>query len=72
MTYMYDVFVGSLMKFVPCLYADHSTALRGCWNVVMWSKVVAVPAYVEDSVAMKVVKLIQSYTRIVNKIVWRK
>lgn len=28
MTYMYDVFVGSLMKFVPCLYADFSTMLR--------------------------------------------
>jgi UDP-N-acetylglucosamine 2-epimerase (non-hydrolysing) len=32
----------------------------------------AVPAYVDENVSMKVVKLIQSYTGIVNKIIWRK
>ena len=32
----------------------------------------AVPAYVDDNVSTKVVKLIQSYTGIVNKMVWRK
>ena len=31
-----------------------------------------VPAYVDDNVSTKVVKLIQSYTGIVNKMVWRK
>lgn len=31
-----------------------------------------VPAYVEDNVSTKVVKLIQSYTGIINKMVWRK
>ncbi len=31
-----------------------------------------VPAYVENNVSTKVVKLIQSYTGIVNKMIWRK
>lgn len=31
-----------------------------------------VPAYTDDNVSTKVVKLIQSYTGIVNKLVWRK
>jgi UDP-N-acetylglucosamine 2-epimerase (non-hydrolysing) len=31
-----------------------------------------VPAYVDDCVSTKVVKLIQSYTGIVNKMIWRK
>ncbi len=31
-----------------------------------------VPAYADDNVSTKVIKLIQSYTGIVNKVVWRK
>jgi len=31
-----------------------------------------VPDYVEETVSTKVVKLIQSYTGVVNKMVWRK
>lgn len=31
-----------------------------------------VPAYVEDNVSTKVVKIIQSYTGIINRMVWRK
>ena len=31
-----------------------------------------VPDYVEENVSTKVVKIIQSYTGIVDKIVWRK
>jgi UDP-N-acetylglucosamine 2-epimerase (non-hydrolysing) len=31
-----------------------------------------VPAYVDETVSTKVIKLIQSYTGIVNKMVWRK
>lgn len=31
-----------------------------------------VPAYVDDNVSTKVVKIIQSYTGIINKMVWRK
>ncbi len=33
---------------------------------------VEVPDYVEENVSTKVVKIIQSYTGIVNKMVWRK
>ena len=32
----------------------------------------AVSAYVDDNVSTKVIKLIQSYTGIINKMVWRK
>ena len=31
-----------------------------------------VPAYIDENVSIKVIKLIQSYTGIVNKTVWRK
>ena len=31
-----------------------------------------VPSYVDENVSVKVVKLIQSYTGIVNKMIWRK
>ena len=33
---------------------------------------VNVPAYVDSNVSTKIVKLIQSYTGIINKMVWRK
>ena len=33
---------------------------------------VPVPAYVEENVSTKIVKIIQSYTGIINKMVWRK
>jgi UDP-N-acetylglucosamine 2-epimerase len=33
---------------------------------------VAVPDYVDENVSIKVVKIIQSYTGIVNRMVWRK
>ena len=33
---------------------------------------IPVPDYVEENVAVKVVKIIQSYTNVVNKMVWRK
>lgn len=33
---------------------------------------ISVPAYIEENVSAKVVKIIQSYTGIVNKMVWRK
>jgi UDP-N-acetylglucosamine 2-epimerase (non-hydrolysing) len=32
----------------------------------------AVPDYVDENVSTKVVKIIQSYTGIVNRMVWRK
>lgn len=33
---------------------------------------IPVPNYVDENVSVKVVKLIQSYTGVVNKMVWRK
>jgi len=33
---------------------------------------ISLPDYVEENVSTKVVKLIQSYTGVVNKMVWRK
>ena len=33
---------------------------------------IPVPDYVEESVSSKVVKIIQSYTGVINKMVWRK
>ena len=33
---------------------------------------IPVPDYIEENVSVKVVKIIQSYTEIVNKMVWRK
>ena len=33
---------------------------------------IVVPDYVEENVSTKVVKIIQSYTGVVNKMVWRK
>jgi UDP-N-acetylglucosamine 2-epimerase len=33
---------------------------------------ISVPDYVDENVSDKVVKIIQSYTGVVNKMVWRK
>ena len=33
---------------------------------------IPVPDYIEENVSTKVVKIIQSYTNVVNKMVWRK
>ena len=33
---------------------------------------IPVPTYVDENVSTKVVKIIQSYTGVVNKMVWRK
>ena len=33
---------------------------------------IPVPDYIEENVSTKVVKLIQSYTGVINKMVWRK
>ena len=37
-----------------------------------WDHGIPVPNYVEENVSTKVVKIIQSYTGVVNKMVWRK
>jgi UDP-N-acetylglucosamine 2-epimerase len=41
-------------------------------NNMMGDLGVAVPDYVDENVSTKVVKIIQSYTGIVNRMVWRK
>ena len=33
---------------------------------------VNVPAYVDDNISTKVIKRIQSYTSIINRMIWRK
>ena len=33
---------------------------------------ILVPNYIDENVSTKVVKIIQSYTGVVNKVVWRK
>ena len=33
---------------------------------------IPVPDYTEENVSIKVVKIIRSYTSVVNKVVWRK
>ena len=33
---------------------------------------IPVPDYMDVNVSMKVIRIIQSYTRVVNKVVWRK
>lgn len=51
------------------LLSSVETAILMCNN---GDNGVSVPDYVEENVSIKVVKIIQSYTGIVNKMVWRK
>ncbi|MBR3632707.1 MAG: UDP-N-acetylglucosamine 2-epimerase (non-hydrolyzing) [Elusimicrobiaceae bacterium] len=55
---------------------DHTSLLQAVELAVMMRQQaqdgVPVPDYVEENVSDKVVKLIQSYTGVVNKMVWRK
>ena len=51
------------------LLSSVETAILMCNN---GDNGVPVPDYVEENVSIKVVKIIQSYTGIVNKMVWRK
>jgi len=52
----------SLLQAVACAVEMHARGEHGT----------PVPDYVEENVSTKVVKIIQSYTGIVNKMVWRK
>ena len=52
----------SLLQAVDTAVAMHANEEYG----------IPVPDYVEENVSTKVVKLIQSYTGVVNKMVWRK
>jgi UDP-N-acetylglucosamine 2-epimerase (non-hydrolysing) len=55
---------------------DENSLLQAVDTAVEMNKVrddgLPVPDYVDENVSTKVVKIIQSYTGIVNKIVWRK
>ncbi|MCQ2312262.1 MAG: UDP-N-acetylglucosamine 2-epimerase (non-hydrolyzing) [Paludibacteraceae bacterium] len=52
----------SLLQAVDCAVTMNANALHG----------IPVPDYVDENVSTKIVKIIQSYTNIVNKMVWRK
>ena len=55
---------------------DENSLLQAVDTAVEMNKVrddgLPVPDYIDENVSTKVVKIIQSYTGIVNKIVWRK
>lgn len=55
---------------------DENSLLQSVENAVLMNQNgdygIPVPDYVEENVSTKVVKIIQSYTGIVNKMVWRK
>ena len=53
---------GNLLQAVETAVAMHENGDHG----------IPVPDYVEENVSIKVVKLIQSYTDVVNKMVWRR
>ncbi|MBR5285087.1 MAG: UDP-N-acetylglucosamine 2-epimerase (non-hydrolyzing), partial [Clostridia bacterium] len=53
---------GSLLQAVDTAVLMHANGEYG----------IPVPDYIEENVSTKVVKLIQSYTGVVNKMVWRK
>ena len=53
---------GSLLQAVETAVSMNDNADHG----------IPVPTYVEENVSTKVIKLIQSYTGVVNKMVWRK
>ena len=53
---------GNLLQAVETAVAMHEAGDHG----------IPVPDYVEENVSTKVVKIIQSYTGVVNKMVWRK
>ena len=52
----------SLLQAVDCAVEMNQNGDHG----------IPVPDYVDENVSTKVVKIIQSYTGIVNKMVWRK
>lgn len=59
--------IGSISSEQVLQAVDMAVEMHRCGD---WAK--AVPAYVDDNVSTKVVKIIQSYTGIVNKMIWRK
>ena len=58
------------------LFIDEASLLQAVDTAVTMNQEgdygIPVPDYVEENVSTKVVKIIQSYTGVVNKMVWRK
>ena len=59
--------IGSITSEAVCQAVELATAMHANGDDAC-----AVPAYIDANVSTKVVKLIQSYVGIINKIVWRK
>ena len=59
--------VGSITKELVLQAVDLAVSMNACGDVGS-----SVPSYTDDNVSTKVVKIIQSYVGIINKMVWRK
>ena len=59
--------IGSITSDAVCQAVNMAVEMHRCGDDAC-----DVPAYVDDNVSTKVVKLIQSYVGIVNKMIWRK
>ena len=58
-----------------CAFVDDGQAVGAAVDGVLFHNGedgLPVPDYVDENVSTKVVKIIQSYTGVVNKMVWRK
>ena len=64
-----------LVEQFDCAFADDGRATGAVVDGVFFQNGedgLPVPDYVDKNVSAKVVKIIQSYTGVVNKMVWRK
>ena len=59
--------IGSITSEAVCQAVELATAMHASGDDAC-----PVPAYIDENVSTKVVKLIQSYVGIINKMVWRK
>jgi UDP-N-acetylglucosamine 2-epimerase len=59
--------IGSITSEAVCQAVDLAVAMHANGDDAC-----DVPAYVDENVSTKVIKLIQSYVGIINKMVWRK
>ena len=59
--------IGSITSEAVCQAVELATAMHANGDDAC-----PVPAYTDDNVSIKVIKLIQSYVGIINKMVWRK
>lgn len=59
--------IGSITSESVCQAVDMAVEMHNCGD-----NPCDVPAYTDDNVSTKVIKLIQSYTGIINKMIWKK